>query len=72
MPASYRPGDPGACEVGDEVAEGTWNSGRDLTTLWTTPQPSGTSTIAQATAIRSGEDFFAVGSMISVRLDSGW
>ena len=43
-------------------------SGSDLTTLWTTPHPSGMSTTIHETAITSGEDFFSERTMVSFSL----
>jgi hypothetical protein len=39
-------------------------SGSDLTTLWTTPHPSGMSTTIQHTAITSGDDFISERTMV--------
>jgi hypothetical protein len=61
--------------VDDEIAieaAGVWNNGSDLTTLWTTPRPSGMSTRIQETANFSHEDLFSERIMVSVRLGSGW
>jgi hypothetical protein len=43
--------------VTPEVADEIWNSGRDLTTLCTTPHPSGTRTINQEITITSQDVF---------------
>ena len=52
-------------------AAGIWNSGSDLTTLWTTPHPNGTSTIIHDTATTSGEGFFSERTMVWDSLGPG-
>ena len=50
------------------TTSGAEKDGSDLTTLWTTPHPSGMSTIIQDTAITSGDDFFSERTMVSFSL----
>jgi hypothetical protein len=57
-------------EAGGFEAAELWKSGIDLTTLWTTPHPSGISTRIQETAIISGEDFGLDWTMVSSRLEA--
>lgn len=45
------------------------NSGSDFTTLWTTPQPRGTSTIIQWTATSIGEGIFSDRTLIMFSID---
>jgi hypothetical protein len=47
-------------------------SGSDLTTLWTTPHPSGTSTTIQHATITSGDDFISERTMVLFSLRAGW
>jgi hypothetical protein len=63
---------PGTGEDGSAVAVGIWKSGSDLTTLWTTPQPNGISTIIQDAATSSGGDFLSVRIIVISRLESRW
>ena len=45
-------------------AADTEKSGSDLTTLWTTPHPSGMSTMIQDTTITSSDDFLSERTMV--------
>ncbi len=65
---------PNYLSVDDETVFGAADiekSGSDLSTLWTTPQPSGMSTMIQDSAITRSDEFFSERIMLLFSLRPG-